>query len=118
MCRRCGEPDRRGSARNRRARKAYLLAAFGNGVQCPCIWCGTTLTFATLQQDRLVAGGPYRRDNLVPSCGRCNIARRLLDIPDGCQYGPVGSETAADLGLPPVPPRASTDVRAVARRAC
>ena len=83
MCRRCGEPDRRGRARDRRARKLWLLDKFGNGVECPCTWCGTTLTFATLQQDRIVPGGPYRRDNLVPACGNCNIARTGDRIPDG-----------------------------------
>jgi hypothetical protein len=113
MCRRCGEPDRRGFARDRRARKQRLLDKFGNGVECPCTWCGTTLTWATLQQDRIVPGGPYRRDNLAPSCGPCNIARRLFDIPDGCEYGPVGNETATEIGLPASPPRTRASKRAV-----
>ena len=47
---------------------------------------------------RLVPGGPYSKANVVPSCGRCNIARNLFNIPDGCEYGPVGSDTLADLG--------------------
>lgn len=97
MCRRCGEPDRRGSARNRRARKQWLLTKFGDGAQCPCTWCGVTLTVFTLQQDRLVPGGPYRRDNLVPACARCNIARNGESIPEGCDYGPVGTLTALDV---------------------
>ena len=97
MCRRCGEPDRRGKARDRRARKHWLLATFGDGAECPCFWCGTPLSMATLQQDRLVAGGPYRRDNIVPACARCNIARHGHEIPDGCEYGPVGSLTGADV---------------------
>jgi hypothetical protein len=97
MCRRCGEPDRRGSARNRRARKQWLLTKFGDGVECPCTWCGVTLTVFTLQQDRLVPGGPYRRDNLVPACARCNIARNGHAIPEGCDYGPVGTLTALDV---------------------
>lgn len=96
MCRRCGEPDRRGKARERRARKRWLLKEFGDGVTCPCTWCGKTLTFTTLQQDRLVPGGPYRRDNLVPACGPCNIGRNAEHIPEGCEYGPVGTLTAAD----------------------
>jgi hypothetical protein len=97
MCRRCGEPDRRGSARARRARKLWLLATFGDGTECPCFWCGTSLSLFTLQQDRLVPGGPYRRENLVPACGRCNIARNGASIPDGCHYGPVGTLTALDV---------------------
>jgi hypothetical protein len=97
MCRRCGDPDRRGSARARRARKQWLLAAFGDGVECPCFWCGTALNLLTLQQDRLVPGGPYRRENLVPACSGCNIARNGASIPEGCRYGPVGALTAADV---------------------
>jgi hypothetical protein len=56
------------------------------------------LTAFTVQQDRLVAGGPYRRDNLVPACAGCNIARLGDAIRHGCAYGPVGVLTAAALG--------------------
>ncbi len=94
MCRRCGEPDRRGKARDRRARKAWLLTTFGDGHTCPCYWCKSPLTAFTLQQDRLNPGGPYRRDNLVPACARCNIARNAHRIPDGCEYGPVATTPA------------------------
>lgn len=97
MCRRCGEPDRRGSAARRRARKRWLLDTFGDGTTCPCTWCGTALTWDTLQQDRLVPGGPYRRNNLVPACAGCNIARNGDAIPEGCDYGPVGDLTAQDV---------------------
>lgn len=91
MCRRCGERDRRGGARDRRARKRWLLTEFGDGTTAECFWgCGTKLTFLTVQQDRIVPGGPYRRDNLVPSCADCNIKRAAETIPDGCHYGPVG----------------------------
>lgn len=96
MCRRCGEPDRRPNAADRRAQKRWLLTTFGNGdgSTCPCFWCQTPLSFATVQRDRIVPGGPYRRENLVPSCGPCNIARTGAHIPDGCEYGPVGDLTA------------------------
>lgn len=96
MCRRCGEPDRRGSAAARRARKRWLLTEFGNGNTCPCVWCGKSLNWFTLQQDRLVPGGPYRRGNLVPACRGCNIGRIAESIPDGCEHGPVGTLTAAE----------------------
>lgn len=99
MCRRCGERDRRGNNRDRRNRKQWLLDTFGNGRTCPCVWCGVTLTASTVQQDRIVAGGPYRRDNLVPACARCNIARTAASIPDGCEYGPVGDLSADECGL-------------------
>jgi hypothetical protein len=94
MCRRCGEPDRRGSAASRRARKRWLLTTFGDGRTCPCFWCEKPLTWLTVQQDRIVPGGPYRRANLVPACAGCNLTRHL--IPDGCAYGPVGGLTAAE----------------------
>lgn len=89
MCRRCGEPDKRGSAKSRRARKRWLLATFGDGETCPCTWCGRDLTFHAVQQDRIIPGGPYRRDNLIPACADCNIARSNDRIPEGCEYGPV-----------------------------
>jgi hypothetical protein len=111
MCRRCGERDRRGSADRRRARKRWLLEEFGDGTRVECFWgCGTALTFATLQQDRIVPGGPYRRDNLVPSCADCNIKRSAATIPDGCHYGPVGNLTTDRAGrYPDEPPLAAPD---------
>jgi len=74
-CKRHGG-DHRGSAASRRARKLWLLRVFGNGETCECVHgCGTILTFATLEQDRIVPGGPYRRENLQPSCRPCNEQR-------------------------------------------
>lgn len=67
--------DKRGSAASRRARKTYLLSAFGDGTSVACVHCGVSLTFATLQADRIIPGGSYRRDNVQPSCARDNIAR-------------------------------------------
>lgn len=34
--------------------------------------CLQTLTFATVEADRKVPGGPYRRDNIQPACPPCN----------------------------------------------
>lgn len=67
--------DRRGRACDRRRRKIWMLRFFGDGETVPCVHCGKTLTFATMQQDRIVPGGPYSRDNIQPSCGPCNIGR-------------------------------------------
>lgn len=103
MCRRCGEPDRRGNAEQRRRRRDRLLDQYGNGVVCPCIYCGVLLAHERgylavagrrlridrLEQDRLMPGGPYALWNLVPACGPCNRARTYAEqhIPDGCEYG-------------------------------
>ena len=63
MCRRCGEPDKRGSAANRRARKQWLLSPEsgwgGDGEKVQC-WnyaeCGTYLSFYTMEVDRIIPG--------------------------------------------------------------
>ncbi len=67
--------DKRGNSADRRARKTFLLNAFGNGTTCACVHCGVTLTRETLEADRIVPGGTYRRDNVQPSCGPDNRAR-------------------------------------------
>ena len=65
----------RGSSYDRRARKLWLLATFGDGERCPCEHCGTELIFETLYVDRKTPGcqgGRYTRDNIQPSCGACS----------------------------------------------
>lgn len=53
----------------------------GNGETVPCYWkCGRVLTERTVESDRLVAGGSYRRDNIVPACRPCNLARSDDDV--------------------------------------
>lgn len=52
-----------------------MLDTFGNGSTVACVHCGCTLTFATVQADRIIPGGTYRRDNVQPSCSKDNIAR-------------------------------------------
>lgn len=85
-CKRAGG-DKRGSAATRRARKNWLLGALedrslgfapfgGNGITVKCaLGCGTDLTFATLEADRIIPGGSYRRENVQPACRPCNLAR-------------------------------------------
>lgn len=110
MCRRCGAPDRRPGAARRRVITRRLLEKHGNGVVCPCTWCGALLgaqpgylaipavrrriPILKLERDRLMPGGPYSLWNLVPSCGPCNKNRAYdaaragrLEFPDGCHYG-------------------------------
>lgn len=105
MCRRCGETDKRGSAAQRRKRTQALLDEFGNGIVCPCVWCGDLvgaiagqlrvdghlLPVGKLEQDRLDPDGSYFAGNVVPACGPCNRSRptqtdRPLD--PACQFGP------------------------------
>lgn len=67
--------EKRGNSRDRAARKRWMLATFGNGTTCPCVHCGTPLTYATVEADRIVPGGSYRRDNVQPACRADNLAR-------------------------------------------
>jgi hypothetical protein len=81
--------DRRGSNADRRRRREWLVSpeagtlhdgvwvAFGgNGQFVPCWWgCGRNVDESTVEADRIIAGGSYRRDNIVPACRPCNLAR-------------------------------------------
>lgn len=67
--------DKRGRAADRRRRKHWMLAMFGDRTTCPCTHCGRALTFATVEQDRIIPGGSYNRANVQPSCRPCNIRR-------------------------------------------
>jgi 5-methylcytosine-specific restriction endonuclease McrA len=65
----------RGSAEARRARKHFLLDAFGDGTWVPCSFCRGVLDWGTLTVDRIVPGcqgGTYARDNIRPACVTCN----------------------------------------------
>lgn len=83
-CKRSGG-DQRGSARNRRDRKRWLLREFGDGEKCPCVHCGAELDFATVTADRIVPGaqgGRYVHDNIRPSCAPC-ANRQGADMTNG-----------------------------------
>ena len=67
--------DKRGKAADRRRRRVWLLAMFGNHVEAPCTHCGCPLTLATMEVDRIVPGGSYARHNIQPSCANCNLLR-------------------------------------------
>jgi hypothetical protein len=72
--------DKRGSSADRKRRREWLVsveAGFGgNGSDVPCYWeCGRELNVWIVEADRLVPGGSYRRDNIVPACRPCNLAR-------------------------------------------
>ena len=104
MCRKCGAPDRRPGSKRRAVISRRLAEVHGNGVICPCTWCGTLvspagpgrlhvggryLPIAKLERDRLIPGGPYSLWNLVPSCPPCNKGRTYTDqlVPEGCAFG-------------------------------
>lgn len=70
-----GKPDKRGNSYDKRARKLWILATFGDGKKCKCTHCGMTVTYETVESDRKVPGGSYEHKNIQPSCRPCNIAR-------------------------------------------
>ena len=67
--------DKRGKAADRRRRKRWLLAMFGDGTAAPCTHCGGSLSFATIEADRIIPGGSYARHNIQPACRPCNVRR-------------------------------------------
>jgi hypothetical protein len=72
--------DKRGSSRDRAARKRWMLspeAGFGgDGTYVPCVHgCLSLLSYVTVEADRIRPGGSYARSNVQPSCRSCNLAR-------------------------------------------
>lgn len=67
-----------GNSYDRRRRRAWIMETFGNGKTVPCFHCGRRLR-SRFEVDRYPicghAGGRYTRDNIVPSCGKCNVGR-------------------------------------------
>lgn len=67
----------RGSSSDRRARKQWLCDEYGDGKSAPCFSCDKTLPLGPrLEADRIIPGilgGTYRRSNIRPACGECNI---------------------------------------------
>lgn len=64
----------RGSAKDRRARRQWILSAYGDGFTCPCWDCDAPLDAETLTIARATPGalgGTYRRENCRPSCATC-----------------------------------------------
>jgi 5-methylcytosine-specific restriction endonuclease McrA len=52
-----------------------MLAMFGDGTTCPCTHCRRELDFKSIEADRIIPGGSYKRSNIQPSCGPCNRLR-------------------------------------------
>lgn len=87
----CSNQNQRGSSYNRRARKLWLLATFGDGISVACFRCAAVLLYSTLSVDRKkpgAEGGRYTRDNIRPCCLPCNSetggalgsARRIANL--------------------------------------
>lgn len=65
----------RGNTADRRRRKLWLLAHFGDGLAADCHHCGRRLFYSSLTVDRIVPGidgGTYARGNIRPACLSCN----------------------------------------------
>lgn len=78
----------RGNAADRRKRKDFLLAAYGDGTTVKCWECPTMLTAETMTVDRVVpgiVGGSYwDKWNIRPHCAPCSRSqgwkvRRLVE---------------------------------------
>jgi len=67
--------EKRGNSYARRARKLWMLATWGDGEKCPCVFCGISLSFETVEADRIIPGGTYRRENVQPACRPCNLSK-------------------------------------------
>lgn len=81
--------DKRGSSGDRKRRRAWMVSTAagrmvdgvlvlfgGDGQSVPCWWqCGRRVDETTVEADRIITGGSYRRDNIVPACRPCNLAR-------------------------------------------
>jgi hypothetical protein len=85
--------DDRGSSYARRARSEWLIAHYGNGKFCGCMWCGRKLTMDTVSADRFYPGsegGSYRRENVGPACVSCNSGRAAKDFFEAAKrWGPA-----------------------------
>lgn len=71
--------EKRGNSKDRKARKIWMLSPMapfgGDGTRVRCVHCGDWLSYATVEADRIVPGGSYRRENVQPACRRDNLAR-------------------------------------------
>jgi 5-methylcytosine-specific restriction endonuclease McrA len=65
----------RGSSRDRKLRRRWLLVQFGDGHKAPCYRCDIPLDDSTITVDRIVPGahgGRYTHGNIRPACQKCN----------------------------------------------
>lgn len=67
--------DKRGNNTDRANRKRWLLSQFGDGTNAQCVHCGQLLDYDTVEADRIIPGGSYKRDNIQPADRHCNASR-------------------------------------------
>lgn len=67
--------EKRGNSYDRKARKLWMLATFGDGFKVACVHCRAMLTYEEVEADRIIPGGSYRHSNVQPACRGCNLAR-------------------------------------------
>ena len=68
----------RGSAADRRARRAKLILVYGDGVKVACVHCGCMVDNEGMEVDKIIPGsqgGRYVWANILPSCMHCNRVR-------------------------------------------
>lgn len=78
--------ERRGNARDRARRRAWLLATFDQDLGPDKARCHLSLSevcvgvvdAVTLTVDRIEPGGPYTRDNVRPACAPCQNRQGAL----------------------------------------
>lgn len=70
--------NERGSAKQRRELKTWMLAEFGDGISVSCSFCDRTLLFSQITKDRFPRpgrrGGRYVKGNVRPACLSCNAS--------------------------------------------
>jgi len=68
----------RGSAADRRARRAKLIRVYGDGCKVACVHCDAMVDDAGMEVDKIIPGsqgGRYVWANILPSCMHCNRQR-------------------------------------------
>lgn len=100
--------DKRGSTRNRHARRAWLLATFDPDLGPELARCHLGIAGdrchvyvddRTLTVDRIDPGGSYRRDNIQPACVPCQNKQGALITAERRQEWRRWMEEADALGI-------------------
>ena len=68
----------RGSARDRRARRAKVINVYGDGIHVNCVHCQISVDNSGLEIDKIIPhhdGPGYIWANILPSCIKCNRTR-------------------------------------------
>lgn len=94
--------DKRGNAADRKARKVWMLRTYGDGTTAPCVYCDRAVSYETMEVDRIVCGGSYRRDNVQVTCVPCNKTRsdrKSWVSPKGWWIFSTGAMVSGEIAL-------------------